>query len=176
MLHCSPDRSSSSIHGLTTRHAAALLGKYPGCRRLQPETNLPFAIAEARGTGATAVKIYADLTGPLVKSVVAEAHRQHLLVWSHAAVFPALPADIADAGVDVMSHACMLGYQLSDPPHLTYEDKTPVDAAKVLKPNPTMVALYRTMKQRGIILDATLFPYESHPGPLHRGDQCSSRS
>ncbi len=45
--------------------------------------------------------------------------------------------------------------------YLTYEDKTPVDAAKVLKPNPTMAALYQTMKQRGIILDATLFPYES---------------
>ena len=136
-------------------------GQVPWMQAITPQTNLPLAIAEARGTGATAVKIYADLPEPLVKSIVAEAHRQHLLVWSHAAVFPALPLDIADAGVDVMSHACMLGYQLSDPPHLSYEDKTPVDAAKVKNPNPTMAALYQTMKQRGIILDATLFPYES---------------
>jgi imidazolonepropionase-like amidohydrolase len=117
-------------------------------------------MAEARGTGATAVKIYGDLGASLVKNITAEAHRQHLLVWSHAAVFPALPSDIADAGVDVMSHACLLGYQMSNPPLLTNEDPTPVDAAKFLKPSPTMSALYQNMKQRGIVLDATLFPYE----------------
>jgi imidazolonepropionase-like amidohydrolase len=135
-------------------------GQVPWMQAITTETNLPLAMAEAAGTGATAVKIYGDLSGSLVKNITAEAHRQHLLVWSHAAVFPALPADIADAGVDVMSHACLLGYQLSDPPLLTNEDPTPVDAAKFLKPNPMMSALYRTLKQRGIILDATLFPYE----------------
>jgi imidazolonepropionase-like amidohydrolase len=137
-------------------------GQVPWMQAITAQTQLPTAMAEAKGTGASAVKIYADLSGSLVKNITAEAHRHQLLVWSHAAVFPALPSDIAEAGVDVMSHACMLGYQLSDPPLLTYEDQTAVDAAKVLKPNPTMSALYQTMKQRGIILDATLFPYESH--------------
>ena len=87
-------------------------GQVPWMQAITAQTNLPLAMAEARGTGATAVKIYGDLSGSLVKSIAAEAHRQHLLVWSHAAVFPALPSDIADAGVDVMSHACLLGYQL----------------------------------------------------------------
>ncbi len=46
-----------------------------------------------------------------------------------------------------------------------------MDASKFLKPSPAMSALYQTMKQRGIVLDATLFPYEfkqSHncSGPL----------
>jgi imidazolonepropionase-like amidohydrolase len=135
-------------------------GQVPWMQAITAETNLPFAMAEAVGTGATAVKIYGDLNSGLVKNITVEAHRQHLLVWSHAAVFPALPSDIADAGVDVMSHACLLGYQMSNPPLLTNEDPTPVDAAKFLKPNPTMSALYQNMKQRGIVLDATLFPYE----------------
>jgi imidazolonepropionase-like amidohydrolase len=135
-------------------------GQVPWMQAITAETNLPFAMAEAIGTGATAVKIYGDLSGSLVKSITVEAHHQHLLVWSHAAVFPALPSDIADAGVDVMSHACLLGYQLSDPPLLTNEDPTAVDATKLLKPSPAMSALYQAMKQRGIVLDATLFPYE----------------
>ena len=135
-------------------------GQVPWMQAITTKTSLPFAMAEAVGTGATAVKIYGDLSGPLIKNVTVEAHRRHLLVWSHAAVFPGLPSDVADAGVDVMSHACMLGYQLSDPPLLTSEDSTPVDGSKFLKPNLTMSALFHTMKQRGIVLDATLFPYE----------------
>jgi imidazolonepropionase-like amidohydrolase len=130
-------------------------GQVPWMQAITTQTNLPFALAEAVGTGATAVKLYADLSGSLVRNITTEAHRQHLLVWSHAAVFPALPSDIADAGVDVMSHACLLGYQLSEPPLLTNEDPRPVDASKFLNRNPTMSALYETMKDRGIILDAT---------------------
>ncbi|MGH8253341.1 MAG: amidohydrolase family protein [Steroidobacteraceae bacterium] len=127
------------------------------------QTNLPLAIAAARGTGATAIKIYADLPASLVKSITAEAHRQHLLVWSHAAVFPALPSDVADAGVDVMSHACLLGYQLSDPPLVTNEDRTPVDAHKASRPNAAVSALLGSMRQHGAILDATVHVYTSSP-------------
>jgi imidazolonepropionase-like amidohydrolase len=148
-------------------HSAAsgrVAGQVPWMQAITAETNLPFAIAEAKGTGATAVKIYGDLPGSLVKNITAEAHRQHLLVWSHAAVFPALPSDIVAAGVDVMSHACLLGYELADPPVKTYGYSVPVDAAKVQQSSPTMVELYRNMKQRDIILDATLFPYQTHQG------------
>ena len=88
-------------------------GEVPWMRAISPATNMPLAIAEAKGTGATAIKIYADLPAPLVDAVTAEAHRQHLLVWAHAAVFPASPRDGIDAGVDVVSHVCMLGYQVS---------------------------------------------------------------
>jgi imidazolonepropionase-like amidohydrolase len=144
-------------------HSAArgrVAGQVPWMQAITAQTDLPFAMAQAQGTGATAVKIYADLPGNLVKDISAEAHRQHLLVWAHAAVFPALPSEVAAAGVDVMSHACLLGYELSDPPAKTYGYSTPVEA-KLLNPSPRMAALYQTMKQRGIILDATLLPYET---------------
>jgi imidazolonepropionase-like amidohydrolase len=126
------------------------------------ETNLPLAMAQARGTGATAIKVYADVSAPLLSAITAEAHRQHMLVWAHAAVFPARPSDVADAGVDVMSHACMLGYEVSDPiPQAAMHPAVPVDEKKLEQPNARLAALLSDMKERGTILDATLYVYFS---------------
>ncbi len=142
-----------------------IAGQVPWMQAVTPQTNLPSAVAEARGTGATALKLYADLPAALVRSITEEAHRQQLLVWAHAAVFPALPSDVVDAGVDVISHACLLGYQVTTPPLLSYEDRRPVDAAKVLQPNEEMNALLADIKRHGTILDATLDVYDSDPSP-----------
>ncbi len=136
-------------------------------------TDLKLAVAQARGTGASAIKIYADLPASLVTAITAEAHRQHLLVWAHAAVFPALPSEVVNAGVDVVSHACMLGYEVSMPRVQSYEDKAPVDFAKLKRPNQTMDALFADMKRRDTILDATLFTFEdgvSRACPLNSND------
>ena len=85
-----------------------------------------------------------------------------LLVWAHAAVFPARPSEVADAGVDVMSHACMLGYDVSDPiPPAAMHPPVPVEAQKLELPNTQLDALLSDMKQRGTILDATLYVYYS---------------
>jgi imidazolonepropionase-like amidohydrolase len=135
-------------------------GQVPWMQAVTSQTNLAVAIAAARGTGATAVKLYGDLSASLLKSIVVEAHRQHLRVWAHAAVFPARPSDVVDAGVDVISHACLLGYQLSNPPILTSEDSTPVDVAKATKPSQEMDALFDRIKRHDTILDATLYAYE----------------
>jgi imidazolonepropionase-like amidohydrolase len=148
-----------------------IAGQVPWMQAITAQTNLPLAVAEARGTGATALKLYADLPAALVKSITEEAHRQQLLVWAHASIFPALPNDVVNAGVDVISHACLLGYQITSPPVLTNEDRTPVDAAKVLKPNEEMNALLANIKRHGTILDATLNVYdtEAHPTTCPRG-------
>ena len=100
-------------------------GQVPWMQAITPDTNLQLAVAEAHGTGATALKLYADLPGSLVQAITAEAHRQHMLVWAHAAVFPALPSEVVNAGVDVISHACMLGYEVSSPPVASYESARP---------------------------------------------------
>ena len=140
-------------------------GQVPWMQAITPQTNLQVAVAEARGTGATAIKIYADLPAALVKAITEEAHRQQLLVWAHAAVFPALPSEVVDAGVDVISHACLLGYQISNPPLLSYKDRTPVDAVRVLQPNQDLEALFESIKRHGTILDATVNVYDSDPHP-----------
>lgn len=127
-------------------------------RAITDRTDLPLAIAEAKGTGASAIKIYADLPASLVHAVADEAHRQGLLVWAHAAVFPAKPREVADAGVDAMSHVCMLGYQVSDSFPSAYHDRAPVDADKLADPR-ALDALFADMKERGTILDATLYVY-----------------
>lgn len=135
-------------------------GETSWMRAITQQTNMPLAIAEAKGTGATAIKIYADLPAPLVGRIAAEAHRQNLMVWAHAAVFPASPREVADAGVDAMSHICMLGYQASKQMPRTYHNRAPVDAAALAKPNAALDALFADMKRRGTVMDATLYVYQ----------------
>jgi imidazolonepropionase-like amidohydrolase len=135
-------------------------GQVPWMQAITSKTNLRLAVAEARGTGATAIKLYADLPAPLLGLITAEAHRQHMLVWAHAAVFPAIPSEVVNAGVDVISHACLLGYEISKPAVLSFETMIPVDSAKLRRPSEKMDALFKNIKRRGIILDATLVPFE----------------
>lgn len=132
----------------------------PWMRAVTPQTDMRIAVAEARGTGATAIKIYADLPASMVDAITTEAHRQHMLVWAHAAVFPASPRQVADAGVDVMSHACMLGYQAAAKMPPAYHHRPPVTPAEVTGGRAVLDALLDDMKRRGTILDATLYVYD----------------
>lgn len=135
-------------------------GKTPWMQAIGPDTDLPLAVAMARGTGASAIKIYADLPGETVKAITAEAHRQGIPVWAHAAVFPATPAEVLDAKVDVVSHVCMLAYQASDQIPHAYHRRAPVDESKFGPgDSPVVGKLYETMKANGQILDATLLIY-----------------
>ncbi len=139
----------------------AVAGEVPWMRAITADTDLKLAVAEAHGTGATAIKIYADLPGTLVKSITEEAHRQHMLVWAHAAVFPASPRQVIDAGVDVVSHSCLLAYQASHPVPPAYHNRPPVDDKAFAGDNPALDALFADMKARGTILDATLYVYDA---------------
>ena len=53
--------SSSTTRAPTQATRGATRARRPGCRRSPQETDLRMAVALARGTGATAIKIYADL-------------------------------------------------------------------------------------------------------------------
>ncbi|HWE05546.1 MAG TPA: amidohydrolase family protein [Rhizomicrobium sp.] len=139
----------------------AVPGEVPWMRAITTSTDLRLAVAEAHGTGATAIKIYADLPGTLVRNIVDEAHRQTLLVWAHAAVFPASPREVIDSGVDVVSHVCMLAYQASEQMPRAYHNRAPVEEAKFTGDNPQMDAIFADMKRRGTVLDATLYVYDS---------------
>jgi imidazolonepropionase-like amidohydrolase len=135
-------------------------GKTPWMQAIGPDTDLVQAVAMARGTAASAIKVYADLPGETVKAITAEAHRQGIPVWAHAAVFPASPAEVLDAGVDVVSHVCMLAYQASDQMPRAYHRRAAVDGSKFGPgDSPVAAKLYETMKARGQVLDATLTIY-----------------
>jgi imidazolonepropionase-like amidohydrolase len=143
----------------TTRGAVA--GQAPWMQAVTDQTDLPLAVARAQGTGATAIKIYADLPGDLVARITHEAHRQGMRVWAHAAVFPASPAEVLDAGVDSVSHVCMLAYQASDVMPRAYHNRAPVDAARFQAgDSPAVQRLFDQIRDRGVILDATLWVYD----------------
>lgn len=152
--------------------AGLVAGQVPWMRAVDAHTDLPRAIAEAHGSGATAIKIYANLPGDLVAAITAEAHRQGMRVWAHAAVFPASPRQVIDAGVDTVSHTCMLAYQVSPQMPDRYAPRPPVDEAKFAGATPPQVtALYEDIRARGTVLDATLWVYgemarahAAHPG------------
>jgi imidazolonepropionase-like amidohydrolase len=138
-------------------------GTAPWMQAITPQTDLKHAIARASGTSAIALKLYDNLTPDLVRAITAEAHAQGMKVWAHGMVFPTPPSEVIGAGVDVVSHTCYLAYQVSNPRPATYKDRRPVEAAKLEKgDDPQMAALFRAMKARGEVLDATVRVYAEY--------------
>ncbi|WP_328890420.1 amidohydrolase family protein [Streptomyces sp. NBC_00316] len=134
----------------------AVPGAVPWMQAVTDATDLPLAIALARGTHATAVKIYADLPAATVAAITTEAHRQGLGVWAHAAVFPASPGEVVDAGVDAVSHVHLLVHEFAGRPLTTYKDKPPVDRDRFVSgDDQEMAGLFARMRERGTVLDAT---------------------
>jgi len=129
-------------------------------RGVTDSSNIPLTIAEARGTGATAIKLYAQLTAGLAQKLTAEAHVQGLRVWSHFDLTKASPIETIEAGVDVVSHVGMLNRWRPD-----RKDSIPVswrasnlDSAfwnREFRAMP-MMDYIRVMKKNKTILDATL--------------------
>jgi hypothetical protein len=135
-------------------------GTAPWMQAIDDRTDIRAAIARARATGASALKIYANLPGPLVARLAAEAHRQGLAVWAHGMVFPATPAEAAAARPETMSHICYLAYQAMDRRPDSYQHRFPVNAALFAHgDNPAMERLFADMRRRGIVLDPTLRVY-----------------
>jgi imidazolonepropionase-like amidohydrolase len=143
-------------------HAVALgaePGAVPWMQAIDEQTNMPLAVARAKGTYATAIKIYANLPGPLVAAITREGHRQGMKVWAHGMVFPATPFEVIDAGVDTVSHTCYLAYQPMDKRPDSYRHRFPIDSSLFQNDNPVMSKLFADMVRRGTILDATLQVY-----------------
>jgi imidazolonepropionase-like amidohydrolase len=147
----------------------AVAGKVPWMQSVAPGADIRAIVAAAKGTGATALKIYANLDGPTVAALAREAHRQGLKVWAHAMVFPATPAEVIAAGPDSVSHVCYLAYQAMERRPDSYQHRFPVDPALFAGgDNPAMARLYAAMRRRGVLLDATLYVYPA-AGRVERG-------
>ena len=131
-------------------------GTVPWMQAITDDTDLPLAVALARGTHAQAIKIYANLPGRTVAAITAEAHRQGIDVWAHAAVFPASPGEVVRAGVDSVSHIHLLVHDLAADRLTTYQDKPPVDHQRFAAgDDPQIESLLAEMRQRGTVLDVT---------------------
>ncbi|WP_179855263.1 amidohydrolase family protein [Paractinoplanes atraurantiacus] len=136
--------------------AGAVPGEVPWMQAITEDTDLGTAVAMARGTGAAAIKIYADLPKKLVTAVAEEAHRQGLGVWAHAAVFPAGPRDLVEAPADVMSHATLLAYEGVAVRSFAERATVPIEHARFRGgDDPAVRGVLDAMRRRGTILDAT---------------------
>jgi len=137
-------------------------GQVPWMQAITDETDLVIATALARGTHASAIKVYADLSTDLVAAIVAEAHRQGVPVWAHLSVFPALPLDVVRAGADVVSHVSLLAWQTQAEAAATYKTKTRIYPTSIDPDDARMAEVLAAMVERGTILDATASMWESH--------------
>ncbi|MEO8748480.1 MAG: amidohydrolase family protein [Rhodanobacter sp.] len=148
-------------------------GFAPWMQAISAGTDIPLAVAEAKGTGATALKLYANLSATLVRHVTAEAHRQGLLVWTHATIFPAAPIDAVNAGADTISHSPYLVWAAAPTVPDDYGVRAMGDFHHIRPDAPQIVALFKAMKQHGTILDATLLPFlkeaQHAPGKVGAG-------
>jgi imidazolonepropionase-like amidohydrolase len=148
----------------------AVPGKVPWLQAITAQTDMPTAVALARGTGAAGIKLYADLPAAEVRRIVAEAHRQGFPVWCHAMIFPTTPAEEIAAGVDSVSHAYMLAYALLEKRPGSYRESRgfAIDPVRLRDDTTVLPGLFAEMKRRGVILDATVhtfFESDRHKKP-----------
>jgi imidazolonepropionase-like amidohydrolase len=131
-------------------------GTAPWLQAVGPETDLALAVARAKGTSATGLKIYADLDADLVRRLTEEAHRQGMPVWAHAMVYPARPLEVVRSGVDVVSHVCPMAWEAMAEAPNRYHHPTRPGYERVSARAPIFDMLLAEMARRGTILDATL--------------------
>lgn len=137
------------------------------------QSDIPAIISAGKATGATGLKIYADLPPDLVSRLTAEAHRQNLRVWSHSAIFPTKPSEVVKAGVDVVSHSVYLGAEGMNPPPESYEKArrgAGIDYGSTPLNGPAIRSLFALMREHGTILDETLLvthmPHKDDADPI----------
>jgi imidazolonepropionase-like amidohydrolase len=133
-------------------------GTAPFMKAVSDTTNLVLAIAEAKGSGATGIKLYADLSANLAAKIIAEAKKQGMKVWGHAWLQQAKPSDLVKAGISSVSHVPLLIYDNFDSIPVTWrakhDDKFWNDSAHL------HTSLFNLMKANNTILDATLLTYK----------------
>ena len=148
--HLSGDRRVDQISRGLAR------GEAPWAKAITPETDVAKAVSEAKATGATGIKIYTDLTPEIVAKITAEAHRQGLKVWSHAAIYPGRPSAAVNAGVDVLSHSnLVISETMNNVPKLYAGSYQLLDYSTGIEAKPVS-ALLRLMLEKGTFLDPSM--------------------
>ena len=138
------------------------LGNTAWYRSISTKADVKPAIIAAKKAGVTGIKIYASLSKELIQEITNEAHKQGLQTWAHAAIFPSKPMNVAQAGVNSMSHANDLVFQQIK------GDTIEIGAAwaqlyKGLKLDSTVRdQMLLEMKKRNTFLDPTVFHAENN--------------
>jgi imidazolonepropionase-like amidohydrolase len=151
------------------RTVVAALGTKPGTvpwlYAVDDKTKLPLAIAQARGTGATGMKIYANLPGTLVRKLIAEAREQDFPVWTHMQVYPASPYD--SLGATSVSHVCMIARHVREAGKSAYGHSGEPSYDGLSAEDPGIRKYIAALAKSGTIMDATLSVYKSEGPHCH---------
>lgn len=145
-------------------------GESPYMIPIDEDTDPGAAVRLAKGTGATGVKLYAALDADQVRALTAAAHEVGLHVWAHAAVFPARPVEIVEAGVDGLSHAPYAIWDAAEPT-ADFTLRAAGDFGGVPPDGPAMDRVIDALVRAGTVLDPTLFVFERQA----RGDDATAR-
>jgi imidazolonepropionase-like amidohydrolase len=137
-------------------------GDAPWNREIRPDTDLVRAVAEARGAGASSIKLYAALDGPTVRRIGDEAKRQNVRLIAHATVFPARPGDLVAAGVKMLAHTAYLVWE-GTPPSPEFPKRARGDFAGVPADGPVITRLLQSMKDNDVALNPTLWIFAEGP-------------
>jgi imidazolonepropionase-like amidohydrolase len=138
-------------------------GTAPWAQAISAQTDMTQAIAAARGTGATMIKLYASLDSATVVRATAEAHRQRMHVVAHATTFPARPSDLVDAGVDMLAHTAYHVWN-GTPRTPDWTKRASGDFIGVPANSPAIEHLLISMRDHHVALNPTLWVFdESQP-------------
>lgn len=169
----SPDMYYSVIIGgeaffSDPRTAASALGRVPGdtdwMRAVDESSDMDKIMLKALGTGATGIKIYADVSASVVTKLAEAAKRHGLKVWSHAYVGPVRPAELAVAGVETVSHAADFSSHVVEDFYALRRkgvSLSEVQQAASFELN-RYDDLFAALKANGTIVDATLTVFDKH--------------
>lgn len=148
--------------GASTRGTRA--GTEPWMRAVGDGTEWRIAAAEAKGSGARGIKLYADGSAIVVQEAVRAAHAAGLRVWAHATLFPAKPSELVAAGVDVLSHAPLLAWEGSDSLP-GYRARYGAPYGRVSPDAPAVSSLLQLMATRQTLFEPTMFVFAREGAP-----------
>lgn len=132
-------------------------GQVPWLYAVTEDSDLQLVVAQARGTGATGLKIYANLSGPLVRDLIRESKRQGFPVWTHQQVYPATPYD--SLGATSVSHVCMIARYVREPGKKNYGHSNEPSYEGMTAADPGIANYIAALAKSGTIMDATLSVY-----------------
>jgi len=150
------------------RTIASAKGELPGqvnwMRSVTDDSELNRLLLQAKGTGATGIKIYAKVSAPLVARLAEEAKKVGLKVWGHAFIGPAKPGEVSDAGVETISHVPDLAAEFIDNFYDYRREGKSIPPSLMSKglDKQNYSAVIDKIKANDTILDATLTVFDQH--------------
>jgi imidazolonepropionase-like amidohydrolase len=131
------------------------LGEAPWIRMIDENSDILSVVMDAKKCGATGIKLINYLPPDQVKYITNEAHRQQMKVWFHPHLTYSDSKVIAEAGVDLITHAPLIllpsKWDLKTDGSLTVE----LDSLNSMRAD----SIFNIIKENNIFLEPTFSVY-----------------